>query len=260
MFHKPSAKQKHIRVPVLALAPGARQDHGSSGSGSSNASGVVSNNNPQQHEQQQQQRSLALVLFPQLADRSHHPFYGRNGRGGAGDGDGDGCESCDGGDARDFRHVIKAGEGLCHHPHLPHAYCLSPTSSPLCSSLHGHHDPTSSYSQPLSEPLSPTLLEEIYVLVLGAMVAMVDDLAARAADKGQALALSPLLDPGNTQHYSPHTTHTTSNTQHKIHHTFSYLTALFAITTIIHNITQHTTQNHHTTQPHSPTSLYHPIS
>ena len=228
MFHKPSAKQKHIRVPVLALAPGAQQDHRTStGSvGSSGTGGVASNNNPQQHELQQQQRSLAVVLFPQLAGHE------RNGRGG------DGCDSsCDDGDAGDYGHVTMADEGLCHHPHLPHAYCLFIASSPLHSplplhsSLHGHNDPISSASQPLSqplfssqplslsEPLSLTLLEEIYVLVLGAMVAMVDDLAARAADKGQALALSPLLDPGNTQHITQHitTTHTTCNIYN--HHT-----------------------------------------
>ena len=208
MFHKPSAKQPHIRVPVLALVPAVNSHSagGTSATGGDTSATATNQQHPlpphssQQHSQQrpQQYHSLAVTLFPRLAGVSFPPFGESHDHGGASDAiGGDGCDE---NDALYYGYVTKASEGLCHHPHLPHSLCLSTTTTtstqPLSSSLS------------MSESLSPTLLDEIYVLILGALISMVDDLAARTADQGQALALSTLLDPGN-KHIAQYTSFST---------------------------------------------------
>ena len=199
MFHKPSAKQPHIRVPVLALVP-AVNSHSAGGTSATDGAPLPPSsqqNYPQQHPQQcsqhqhpQQYHSLAVTMFPRLAGVSFPPFGENNDDGGVSDAiGGDGCDEKN---ALYYGYVTRASEGLCHHPHLPHPLCLSTTTTstqPLSSSL------PSSLS--VSESLSPTLLDDIYALILGTLISMVDDLATRTADQGQALALSTLLDPGN---------------------------------------------------------------
>lgn len=192
-----------------------------------------------------------MTLFPRLAGLSFPPLLERSGSGssasdecaggsrdgnkreggiqsGIGSGSGSGASFTDGigcvdDDARDYGVVIKANEGLCHHPHLSHTHCLStisirggsdttssfqpvsePLSNPVSSSQHMSSSQSSNQSLSFSEPLSLTLFEEIYELVLGALISIIDDLAARAADKGQALALSAVLDPGMEQNSHPH--------------------------------------------------------
>ena len=135
-----------------------------------------------------------MTLFPRLAGVSFPPSVENNDDGGADDAIG--SDGCDEKKALYYGYVTKASEGICHHPHLPHPLCLSTiTTSTSTQSL--SKPPPSSLT--VSESLSPTLLDEIYVLILGALISMVDDLAARTADQGQALALSTLLDPGNTK-------------------------------------------------------------